>query len=483
MISSLCISLVLTSYRSYAFLALNPHHISVEQAPSKASSLVLFETGVSDDAVVNLDTKNKKEQRLRIMTSPKYNRMGFKSEAEDVNSMMLEEFNSDLVKDLKNNKNIIQRGDVTVKLAKDYGFCWGVERAIAMSFQARKHFPDKKMHITNELIHNPGVNERLEEMDVAFVSVVEGKKDFSKIENGDIVILPAFGATLEEMKYLDSKDVQVVDTTCPWVSKVWNTVDKHTKMSFTTVMHGKYAHEETVATSSFADKYIIVKDLKEAEYVANYILHGGDKEEFMSKFSKAVSNGFDPDVDLTKIGLANQTTMYKRDTREIGKLFERTLMEKYGPSNLTSHYIAFDTICDATQERQDAMIELVEDPDLSLMLVVGGWDSSNTHHLAEISANRGIPTYWVNKAECIKPDGSIDHKDPHTMQEINTLNFLPNGKICIGLTSGASTPDAYMEEAVSNIFMLKELQNEVKDLWSKGREIRGKRRVPKKNNA
>ncbi|CAN0421232.1 unnamed protein product, partial [Ectocarpus fasciculatus] len=284
-----------------------------------------------------------------------------------------------------------------------------------------------------------------------------GSKDLETIKDGDVVILPAFGASLEEMQTLDDLNVQVVDTTCPWVSKVWNTVDKHTKAQFTSVIHGKWAHEETVATASFCDTYLVVKSMAEAEYVAAYIANGGgDKAEFMEKFKNAMSEGFDPDVDLVKVGLANQTTMYKRETRDIGKLFEKTLMEKYGPAEVGEHWMAFDTICDATQERQDAILELVEE-EIDLMLVVGGWDSSNTQHLAEISANKGIPTYWVNKANCVQPDGSIAHVDPHSMEELRTENFLPAGKIVIGVTSGASTPDAYMEQALENISMLKKL--------------------------
>ncbi|CAM9416773.1 unnamed protein product [Chrysoparadoxa australica] len=344
-----------------------------------------------------------------------------------------------------------------MKLAQSYGFCWGVERAIAMSFQARKHFQDQRVHITNELIHNPDVNEQLADMDVQFVQAKDGVKDFSGIEEGDVVILPAFGATLEEMQLLDERKVQVVDTTCPWVSKVWNTVDKHSKARYTTVIHGKSAHEETVATTSFAQNYIVVKDLAEAEYVTGYILGGGDKAAFLEKFEHAVSQGFDPDVHLRQIGLANQTTMYKRETRAIGKLFEKALLEKYGPVEIAEHYMAFDTICDATQERQDAILELVEDKTLDMMVVVGGWDSSNTHHLAEIGANKGIPTYWVNKASCIHADGSVSHVDPHTMKERNTANFLPAGKITIGFTSGASTPDRYLQQTMDNISMLKDL--------------------------
>ncbi|CAN0563108.1 unnamed protein product, partial [Ectocarpus sp. 12 AP-2014] len=267
---------------------------------------------------------------------------------------MSDEFTSDIISEFKENKGSITRGDTTFKLAEYYGFCWGVERAVAMAFQARKHFPDQTMHITNELIHNPGVNEKLDEMGVNFVPVSDtGGKDLETINDGDVVILPAFGASLEEMQTLDDKNVQVVDTTCPWVSKVWNTVDKHTKAQFTSVIHGKWAHEETVATASFCNKYLVVKSMAEAEYVAAYIANGGgDKAEFMEKFKNAMSEGFDPDVDLVKVGLANQTTMYKRETRDIGKLFEKTLMEKYGPAKVGEHWMAFDTICDATQERQ-----------------------------------------------------------------------------------------------------------------------------------
>jgi len=465
-------AIVLLLSPAHCFLGANPKSSLKHETKDATQSFELKAESSGNEKVV----VDKRAERRKIISSEKYNRMGFKEEAEDVSSMMLEEFTSPFIKEFKATNNIIKKGDVTLKLAEKYGFCWGVERAIAMSFQARKHFPGSKMHITNELIHNPGVNEKLTEMNIKLVPNEKGKKDFSDIQDGDVVILPAFGATLEEMKFLDSKDVKVVDTTCPWVSKVWTTVDKHTKNSFTTIMHGKYEHEETIATSSFAETYIIVKNMKEAEYVIEYMLHGGNKDAFLNKFSKAISEGFDPDIHLDKVGLANQTTMYKRETREIGKAFEKALMEKFGPEKLTEHYIAYDTICDATQERQDAILELIEDPEINMMLVVGGWDSSNTHHLAEISADKGIPTFWVNRAACIKPDGSIDHKDPHSMEEINTADFLPEGKLCMGVTSGASTPDAYVEEAIENIFMLKELRTagKVKDIWSKGKEIRAR---------
>lgn len=210
------------------------------------------------------------------------------------------------------------------------------------------------MHITNELIHNPEVNDRLHDMNVQFIEKLDANtKDFSTVGDGDVVILPAFGASFEEMSLLNSKNVDIVDTTCPWVSKVWNTVDQHQRKGLTSIIHGKYAHEETVATTSFCEDYICVKDLKEAEMVADYIVNGGDKEKFMTYFKKATSEGFDPDTMLNKVGLANQTTMYKKETRAIGQLMQKAMMKKFGPVDAKDHYSEFDTICDATQVRED----------------------------------------------------------------------------------------------------------------------------------
>jgi len=269
---------------------------------------------------------------------------------------MGEQFKSGLVDELKSNDYVITKDGVTVHLAKDFGFCWGVERSIALAYEAVEHFPNKKVHITNELIHNPEVNDRLHDMNVQFIEKVnDSTKDFSTVGDGDVVILPAFGASFEEMSLLHSKNVDIVDTTCPWVSKVWNTVDKHQKEGLTSIIHGKYAHEETVATVSFCEEYICVKDMKEAEMVADYIVNGGDKTQFLTYFEKAVSKGFDPDTMLRKVGLANQTTMYKKETRAIGQMMQKAMMKKYGPVDAKDHYQEFDTICDATQVRVSGM--------------------------------------------------------------------------------------------------------------------------------
>jgi 4-hydroxy-3-methylbut-2-enyl diphosphate reductase len=273
---------------------------------------------------------------------------------------------------------------------------------------------------------------------------------FSVVAQGDVVILPAFGASVQEMQYLNEKGCTIVDTTCPWVSKVWNTVEKHKKASHTSIIHGKYNHEETVATSSFAGTYLVVLNLQEAEYVANYILQGGDRAEFMAKFSRACSQGFDPDQDLERIGIANQTTMLKGETEQIGKLLEHTLMKKYGPNKLNEYFLSFNTICDATQERQDAMLDLVKEK-LDLMVVIGGYNSSNTTHLQEIAIERGIPSYHIDSAARIGAHNRVEHKPLHH-DLLVTENWLPEGSLTIGITSGASTPDKVVEEVLERIF-------------------------------
>ncbi|MBV6625738.1 MAG: 4-hydroxy-3-methylbut-2-enyl diphosphate reductase [Rivularia sp. (in: Bacteria)] len=393
-----------------------------------------------------MDTKAFKRA---LQHSENYHRRGF-GHHEVVATQLNSEYQSGLIQEIRDNNYSLNRGDVTIRLAEAFGFCWGVERAVAMAYETRKHFPSEQIWITNEIIHNPSVNQRLKEMQVGFISVNNGEKDFSVVGAGDVVILPAFGASVQEMQVLSDKGCKIVDTTCPWVSKVWNTVEKHKKVDCTSIIHGKYKHEETIATSSFAGKYLIVLNLEEAEYVADYILRGGNKEEFLAKFSKACSSGFDPDTDLEKVGIANQTTMLKGETEQIGKLFERTMMKKYGPTELNNHFQSFNTICDATQERQDAMLELVEEK-LDFMIVIGGFNSSNTAHLQEIAVEKKIPSYHVDSVERILSEDSIEHRQLDGNIEISE-NWLPDGKIVVGITSGASTPDKVVEDVIKKIF-------------------------------
>jgi len=386
-----------------------------------------------------------------LNSSENYHRKGFGHEA-DVSDQMQSEYQSNLVQQIRSNNFTIQRGDVTIRLAEAFGFCWGVERAVAMAYETRQHFPTEQIWITNEIIHNPSVNQRLRDMSVNFITVADGEKDFSGVDRGDVVILPAFGASVQEMQFLNERGCTIVDTTCPWVSKVWTTVEKHKKVDYTSIIHGKYNHEETVATSSFAGKYLIVLNMAEAEYVAHYILNGGDRAEFMTKFERAYSVGFDPDRDLKRVGIANQTTMLKGETEQLGKLFEHTMMRKYGPDQLNQHFLSFNTICDATQERQDAMFELVEEK-LDLMMVIGGYNSSNTTHLQEIAIERSIPSYHIDSADRIVGN-RIEHKPLNRDLEV-TENWLPAGAVVVGITSGASTPDKIVEDVLEKIFELK----------------------------
>jgi 4-hydroxy-3-methylbut-2-en-1-yl diphosphate reductase len=395
-----------------------------------------------------MDTKAFKRS---LNNSANYHRKGFGYGAEVADTMQ-SEYQSDLIQEIRNQNYRLKRGQVTILLAQSFGFCWGVERAVAMAYETRQHFPTERIWITNEIIHNPSVNQRLKEMDVEFISLVNGEKDFSGIEGGDVVILPAFGASVQEMQLLNDRGTTIVDTTCPWVSKVWNTVEKHKKGDHTSIIHGKYNHEETIATSSFAGKYLIVLNLEQAQYVANYILNGGDRTEFLTKFKKSHSEGFDPDTDLDRIGIANQTTMLKGETEQIGKLFEHTMMRKYGPDKLNEHFLSFNTICDATQERQDAMFDLVKE-DLDLMVVIGGYNSSNTTHLQEIAIERNIPSFHIDSSDRIQGT-RIEHKPLGGDLEV-VENWLPEGEIVIGVTSGASTPDKVVADVIEKIFALK----------------------------
>ncbi|KOP26511.1 4-hydroxy-3-methylbut-2-enyl diphosphate reductase [Hapalosiphon sp. MRB220] len=397
-----------------------------------------------------MDTKALKRS---LHNSNRYYRNGFGHKVEATERLHFE-YQSDLIQQIRDNGYKLQQGDVTIRLAEAFGFCWGVERVIALTYETRKQFPTERIWITNEIIHNPTVNQNLTEMQIEFIPMNEqGQKEFAVVTEEDVVILPAFGATIQEIQLLNTIGCTIVDTTCPWVSKVWNSVEKHKKHSYTSIIHGKYKHEETIATSSYADKYLVILNLQQAEYVCDYILNGGDREEFLSQFAGSYSFGFDPDTDLERIGIANQTTMLKRETEQIGKLFERTLMRKYGPSQINNHFLSFNTICDATQERQDAMFKLVEEK-IDLMVVVGGFNSSNTTHLQEIALGRGIPSYHIDSVERLGPGNRIQHKKLHSSLEV-VEDWLPPGQIVVGITSGASTPDNIVSNVIEKIFEIK----------------------------
>ena len=402
----------------------------------------------------DLDAVDTRAFKRSLHHSEHYNRRGF-GLGNEVAGSLEQAYQSDLIAKLRESGYSLESGRLTVRLAEAFGFCWGVERAVAMAYETRRHYPTERIWITNEIIHNPSVNDHLRDMNVLFISVEDGMKDFSEVASGDVVILPAFGATVQEMQLLSERGCHIVDTTCPWVSKVWNTVEKHKKHSFTSIIHGKVKHEETLATSSFAGTYLVVLDLAEAQMVSEYILGNGDRESFMARFAKACSPGFDPDRDLIRVGVANQTTMLKSETEEIGRLFERTMLQRFGPIELNEHFLAFNTICDATQERQDAIFALVDEP-LDLMVVIGGYNSSNTTHLQEIAVSRGIRSFHIDTPERIGPGNRIEHMPLGGELEIE-LPFLPEGPIRVGITSGASTPDRVVEDVIERLIELCEV--------------------------
>jgi 4-hydroxy-3-methylbut-2-en-1-yl diphosphate reductase len=350
-------------------------------------------------------------------------------------------------------------GRLTVHLAREFGFCYGVDRAVDYAYQARRRFPGRNVYLTGEIIHNPHVNQRLRESGIRFLS--DPHEHPQRLGADDVVILPAFGVTVSDMAQLSNQGCTLVDTTCGSVLNVWKNVVRYAQDGFTAVIHGKMKHEETRATASQALKYprgryIVVLDRAEAGIVCDYIRSGGDRAAFLERFAGAVSPGFDPDRDLERVGCANQTTMLMSESLQIGDMFREAMRARYGDAALTDRFRAFDTICSATQERQDAVISLLDQQRLDLMLVVGGYNSSNTCNLARICAAR-VHTYHIADPECMISAAEIRHRPvgaPSTtvgMEDV-TNDWLPAaGPVVIGLTAGASTPNNIVGEVIRKL--------------------------------
>ena len=377
---------------------------------------------------------------------------------EAVQAQVLSHYRSELVDRIRARGHVLSAGGMTVKLAKEFGFCYGVERAIDLAYAARKVFPDQPIYILGEIIHNPEVNDQLREMGIRFLSGKEKNADIEDLKKGDVVIIPAFGAEVAMMEKLKERGCVFVDTTCGDVMSVWKRVRQYANDSVTSIIHGKAWHEETKATSSRAmanggGHYLVVFTLAETDYVCNYILNGGDKEEFLSKFKGAYSAGFDPDVHLKAVGVANQTTMLRGETEEVQRRLRAAMETKFGAAELDKHFRFFDTICGATQDRQDALQKLLADP-LDLLLVIGGYNSSNTSHLAEMGEAK-LPTFFIKNAAKMVSDKSIQHYNQHLHKEIETKDWLPAGNITVGITAGASCPNNLIEDTIRRLFELR----------------------------
>ena len=377
---------------------------------------------------------------------------------EAVQAQVLSHYRSELVDRIRARGHVLSAGGLTIKLAKEFGFCYGVERAIDLAYAARKVFPNQPIYILGEIIHNPEVNDQLREMDIRFLSGKEKNADIEELKQGDVVIVPAFGAEIAMMEKLRAKGCQFVDTTCGDVMSVWKRVRQYANDSVTSIIHGKAWHEETKATSSRATAnggghYLVVFTLAETDYVCNYIVNGGSKEEFLSKFKGAYSAGFDPDVHLQAVGVANQTTMLRGETEEVQRRLRAAMEKKFGAETLDRHFRFFDTICGATQDRQDALQKLLAEP-LNLLLVIGGYNSSNTSHLAEMGEAK-LPTYFIKNAAKMVSDKRILHYNQHRHQEVETENWLPAGDITVGVTAGASCPNNLIEDTIRRLFELR----------------------------
>jgi len=334
-------------------------------------------------------------------------------------------------------------GRLTVHLAREFGFCYGVDRAVDYAYQARHKFPDQTVCLTGEIIHNPHVNDKLRSLGIRFLS--DPGEDVARLGPGDVVILPAFGVTVRVLEQLQRQGCTLVDTTCGSVLNVWKNVRRYAQDGFTSVIHGKVHHEETQATASQAlqypdGRYLVVLNRRETDEVCEYIRGRGNRDEFLARFAHAASPDFDPDRDLARIGLANQTTMLASESLEIAEAVRQAMAERYGDDALVDRYRAFETICSATQDRQDAILELLDRQRLDLMVVIGGYNSSNTCNLARIGAAR-LPTYHVAGVDALLSPAEIRHRQTNGLETVSA-GWLPSkGPLSVGLTAGASTPD------------------------------------------
>jgi len=384
-----------------------------------------------------------------------YFRRGFGLKG-DIEGALAADYHSRVVDRIRAHGYVLAVGDLTFKLAREFGFCYGVDRAVEYAYETRTKFPERRVFLVGEIIHNPHVNKKLQAMGVEFLHRPDDAEfDFGGITPADVVILPAFGVTVKDFERLRAVGCVLVDTTCGSVLNVWKRVDSYAKDGFTAVIHGKYYHEETKATSSQvtkypSGKYLVVRDMAEAREVCAYIEGAGSGERFLQRFTDKMSPGFDPDRDLARVGVANQTTMLSGESLAIAAEIRRSMATRYGEAALAEHFRTFDTICSATQDRQDAVLKLIAEP-LDLMVVIGGYNSSNTTHLAAICHEKA-PTYHIEDANCIDPEsGAIRFRPVGAREERRVTGWLPGGPLTVGVTAGASTPNNKIGETVERI--------------------------------
>ena len=381
---------------------------------------------------------------------------GLKSE---VGPVLARTYQSPVVERLKALGYEASAAGLHFKLAKEFGFCYGVDRAVDYAYQTRRQFPDKRVYLSGEIIHNPDVNRRIQEMGITILDHhTDPAERFRQVQPGDVVIMPAFGVSIPELQHLQHKQCILVDTTCGSVLNVWKKVNYYARDGYTVIIHGKHYHEETRATASQAlthagGQYLCVRDLDETALVCDFIRGRISSDDLLSRFKDVSSEGFDPDRDLQKIGLANQTTMLMSETLKVQDMLRRAMIDRYGKDDLDARFRAFDTICSATQERQDAVLEMLDAGGLDVMIVIGGYNSSNTLALARMCEPR-VTTFYIDSPTCV--EGSrIRHRRVGATEETTTEAWLPEGNVRVGITAGASTPDSVVGETIERILAVR----------------------------
>ena len=362
----------------------------------------------------------------------------------EVAGVLAESYHSALVQDIKAHDYTFQSGRLTIHLAREFGFCYGVDRAVDYAYQARQRFPNQQVFLTGEIIHNPHVNDQLRSQGVRFLS--DAAESWDRLGAGDVVILPAFGVTIGEMKRLDQLGCTLVDTTCGSVLNVWKNVKRYATDGLTSVIHGKHWHEETRATASQAvatngGHYLVVFDKDESAFACGYITGATTRDAFMTRFKDAVSEGFDPDQHLQRVGCANQTTMLSTESMEVGEMF-RAAMRAATATPRSRAGSGPSTRSAAPPDRQDALIRMLADQPIDLMIVIGGYNSSNTCNLARICADK-VPTFHVAAPDCLVSATQIRHREVHEGRNRQRQLAAGAGPLVVGLTSEASTPTTW----------------------------------------
>lgn len=373
-----------------------------------------------------------------------------------VKPLLAEAYGSEIVKAIKAADYRLTVGRFTFRMARSLGFCYGVDRAVEYAYETCAKFGDRRIYLVGEIIHNPHVNQQLRDRGVRFLLPdEEGQFDFSPVEKDDVVIIPAFGVKLDDLEKLRRLGCVLVDTTCGSVLHVWKRVEAYARDGFTAVIHGKHFHEETRATSSQVLKYptgryLVVRDMDETDLVCAFIRGEVDAAVIRERFAGRASEGFDPDRDLAKIGVANQTTMLASESLAIAARLGEATVDRYGADELPERFRSFDTICSATQDRQDAVKDMMEDPP-NVMIVVGGFNSSNTNHLAAL-CSESTRTFHIESALGIDAEtGVITYKLAGKQEVQSEEGWLPDGLVEIGLTAGASTPDSLIGQTAESI--------------------------------